>query len=73
VGNRFSVTFYSTEWDRDLFTGAFRDSRMNNRSISKVHEFGSTGWTNLSDGAEIKLVNGSQNCQAELAYSVDVI
>lgn len=72
VGNRFSITFYSSERDRDIFGNTFNDSRMNNRSSAKTHEFGSTGWSNLSTG-DIRLVNGSQNCQAELVYSVGVI
>ncbi len=72
-GYQFAVTFYSTETDRDLFTGAFPDSRMDNRRAVKRHKFTSSGWTNLKGGARIELVNGSQNCQAELFYSVDVI
>jgi thiol-activated cytolysin len=72
VGNQFAVTFYSTEWDRDLFTGAFKDERMATVSSSKRHTFGSTGWSNVTTG-DIRIVNGSQNCQAELVYSVDVI
>jgi thiol-activated cytolysin len=71
--HEFAVTFYSTETDRDLFTGAFSDSRMDNRRAVKRHEFTSSGWTNLKGGDRIMLVNGSQNCQAELFYSVDVI
>jgi thiol-activated cytolysin len=72
VGNRFSVTFYSTEWDKYVWGETFKDSRMNNRSSSKTHEFGSTGWSNVTT-SDIRLVNGSQNCQAELVYSVGVI
>ena len=71
-GYQFAVTFYSTEKDRDLFTGAFNDRRMSNRRAVRRHEFSSSGWTNLNGGARIALVNGSQNCQAELFYSVRV-
>ncbi|MEF8795248.1 MAG: thiol-activated cytolysin family protein [Salinivenus sp.] len=72
-GYQFAVTFYSTEKDRDLFTGAFNDSRMDNRRAVKRHEFTSSGWTNLNGGARIALVNGSGDCRAELFYSVKVI
>jgi len=41
-------------------------------STSKRHTFGSTGWSNVTT-SDIRLVNGSQDCQAELVYSVDVI
>ena len=71
-GNQFAITFYSTEWDRDGFQRRIKDPRMATLSTSKRHTFGSTGWSNVPPG-DIRLVNGSSGCQAELVYSVDVI
>lgn len=71
VGNQFAVTFYSTEWDRDILR-RFKDKRMATVSNSKRHTFGSTGWSNVAPG-DIRIVNGSSGCQAELIYSVEVI
>jgi len=72
VGNQFAVTFYSTEWDEKIWGEEFKDSRMATVSNSKRHTFGSTGWSNVPPG-DIRIVNGSQDCQAELIYSVEVI
>jgi thiol-activated cytolysin len=73
VGKQFAVTFYSTEWDRDLGLRRFKDKRMATVSNSKRHTFGSTGWSNVPVG-DVRIVNGSDAaCQAELIYSVEVI
>lgn len=71
-GARFSVTFTSTELDRDIFGNVFADDNMSGRRGSVVHEFGSTGWTNLNDGGSIIIRNGSGNCAAELWYTAAV-
>ena len=72
VGNQFAITFYSTEWDEDFFGQRIKDKRMATVSNSKRHTFGSTGWSNVPPG-DIRIVNGSSGCQAELVYSVEVI
>ena len=71
-GSQFGITFYSTEWDRNGLGEVFQDPRMATLSTSKRHTFGSTGWSNVT-ARDIRLVNGSQDCQAELVYAVDVL
>lgn len=71
-GARFTVTFTSSELDRDVFGNVFNDSRMSGRSSTVTHEFGSSGWTNLNNGGRIVIRNGSGTCAAELWYTASV-
>ena len=71
-GARFNVAFTSSEIDRDVFGNTFNDSRMNGRTGTITHEFGSTGWTNLNNGGRITIRNGSGGCAAELWYTAAV-
>ncbi|WP_084696231.1 thiol-activated cytolysin family protein [Salisaeta longa] len=72
-GNEFGITFYSTEWDKKIWGEVFKDPNMATVRSVKRHTFGSTGWSNVPTSGDIRLVNGSQNCQAELVYSVGVM
>ena len=70
VGNEFSITFESTEWDQPLIGSAYPDDRMANLVGTSEHRFLSGGWSNISGTRRI--TNGSGNCQIQLEYTVNV-
>lgn len=70
VGNEFTVTFESTEWDTSIFGNSYPDDRMANLVGTGGHQFLSGGWSNVS-GTQ-RITNGSGNCQIRLEYTVNV-
>ncbi len=80
-GRSFRVQLTAEEWDTDLFTGAFMDSRMSRFTVEYVHTYRSGIWTNLNHSSTglggtypnaVQLPIGSGSCSAELHYVVDV-
>ncbi|HMB90942.1 MAG TPA: hypothetical protein VKP65_08855 [Rhodothermales bacterium] len=70
VGNEFTVTFESSEWDTSIFGNSYPDDRMANLVGTQAHRYLSGGWSNVSGTRRI--TNGSGNCQIRLEYTVNV-
>ncbi|MEM8483985.1 MAG: thiol-activated cytolysin family protein [Bacteroidota bacterium] len=71
--NKFSVKFHAKERDDP----PFQDPNYNdlNRSVTKEHVFGPTGWTNLADAEDVPIiieVSKAASCVTELHYKAKV-
>ncbi|MEO1632522.1 MAG: thiol-activated cytolysin family protein, partial [Bacteroidota bacterium] len=72
-GNTFAVKFSAKEWDDPPF-GSPNTNDLN-RSSTRTHVFGPTGWTNLADEPTQPLtirVRNDDTCIVELDYTAEV-
>ena len=73
-GNTFAVKFSAKEWDDPPF-GSPNTNDLN-RSSTRTHVFGPTGWTNLADEPTQPLtirVRNDDTCIVELDYTAEVL
>ncbi|MEM8557623.1 MAG: thiol-activated cytolysin family protein [Bacteroidota bacterium] len=74
TGNAFSVRFSAKEWDDPPF-GAPNTNDLN-KSETRRHEFGPTGWTNLEDDPTVPItirIQSATDCIVELDYTAEVL
>ncbi|MEO1076477.1 MAG: thiol-activated cytolysin family protein [Bacteroidota bacterium] len=72
-GNTFAVKFSAKEWDEPPF-GSPNTNDLN-RSTTRTHVFGPTGWTNLADEPTQPItirVRNDDTCIVELDYTAEV-
>ena len=72
IGNKFTVKFICTEWDKDILGRVYPDSRMDHKAVSFTHNFNSSGsWSDISNTRTLSTNPGS-DCSTELIYAVSV-
>jgi hypothetical protein len=68
-GNKFRVRFICTEWDRPIIGDPYRDSRMNQQTLTLSHIFSGDKWSNIS-GIRYMTTNPGSDCSTEFSYTV---
>ena len=71
-GNKFTVKFICTEWDKNIFGHVYADSRMDHKAVTFTHNFNSSGnWNDISGTRKLDTNPGS-DCSTELTYTIAV-
>ncbi len=72
VGNKFTVKFICTEWDKNILGNTHADDRMNKKSVSFTHQYNSNGtWSDITGNRKLTTNPGS-DCSTEVNYTVSV-
>ena len=72
MGNKFTIKFISTEWDKDILGRVYPDSRMDHKVVSFSHNFNTSGnWSDIS-GTRTLSTNPGSDCASDLTYAVRV-
>jgi Thiol-activated cytolysin len=72
LGDKFTVKFICTEWDKDIFGKVYPDSRMDHKAVSFTHNFSTNGgWSDISSTRTLSTNPGS-DCATDLIYAVSV-
>ena len=72
TGNKFTVKFICTEWDKDILGRTYADSRMDHKAVAFTHNFNSSGsWNDISGTRKLDTNPGS-DCSTELTYTIAI-
>ena len=71
-GNKFTVKFICTEWDKNIFGKVYADSRMDYKAVAFTHNYNSSGsWNDISGTRKLDTNPGS-DCSTELTYTIAI-
>jgi thiol-activated cytolysin len=72
AGNKFTVKFICTEWDKNIFGYVYPDSRMDHKAVAFTHNYNSSGSWNDISGIRKLDTNPGSDCSTELTYTISV-